>query len=153
MFIWRSWRWLMRSVKNIFWLTDTEDSMFIRAEFLLKGPICSCEEEDLSWHIRKDSKGDHCLVIICTQCRTELFIPHKLFVARVVLDTPYPGKSEGSQNEPKGGKEAADFSGKGRQRDLFPGHEQEKRRVMNTDQKPPLAQRGFFFPVIFFSFP
>lgn len=94
----------MRSVKNIFWLTDTEDSMFIRAEFLLKGPICSCEEEDLSWHIRKDSKGDHCLVIICTQCRTELFIPHKLFVARVVLDTPYPGKSEGSQNEPKGKK-------------------------------------------------
>ena len=66
--------------------------MFHKIEIKLSGPICNCDEENLAWGIVRDKNGHSMLYIQCEECKTELLVPRKKFVASVQLDKPYPGK-------------------------------------------------------------
>jgi len=69
--------------------------MFIRAEFHLKGPICNCQRQDLSWGVL-DGDGGYGLLFRCRLCGTELHVSYKEFKAGFVLKQPYP---EGVENK------------------------------------------------------
>ena len=61
--------------------------MFKNVSINLKGPICSCQQQSLSWGIAKG--GD--LNIQCDTCKAMLTIAHDGFVAHFKLDEQYPG--------------------------------------------------------------
>jgi len=67
--------------------------MFKRIEIRLTGPICDCEEENLSW-APSSTVG---LIIKCKTCQTILNIPHEKFVGRFIFDKSYPGKQVPNQ--------------------------------------------------------
>jgi len=67
-----------------------EPEVFQRIEIRLTGPICRCQGQDLAWGIRRDSEGRSTLQIECRNCQTTLTVSHSQFIARFVLDNPYP---------------------------------------------------------------
>lgn len=72
--------------------------MFKRIDILLSGPICSCDEQNLSWAIGEGPS----LFLNCKTCDTKLNVPNSKFVARFVLDKKYPGKTkELTKKKPK----------------------------------------------------
>lgn len=73
--------------------------MFRLAQFHLDGPICSCEEQELSWSLFEDKTGFG-LRISCKTCETQLVIPYTKFKARFVLERPYPGKKQAPAPKP-----------------------------------------------------
>lgn len=68
--------------------------MFRKFAIHLKGPICECEQQDLSWRFEaaslEEDKTKHDLVIQCRSCDESIAVPRETFVAAVVLDVPYP---------------------------------------------------------------
>jgi len=64
--------------------------MFKKITINLAGPICSCEEMDISWGIWNDVKGNPGLSLTCKKCETQLKIPNNKFVANFNVDVPYP---------------------------------------------------------------
>ena len=64
----------------------------------LTGPICNCEEQNLSWSISDDKDNQPQLSIECLTCKTVLTVPNEKFTACVDLDKPYPGNKKKNQN-------------------------------------------------------
>ncbi len=64
--------------------------MFKTVEITLDGPICSCDERNLNWHVPQNAKGQPFLVISCGTCKTRLEVPNEQFKARFFLHKPYP---------------------------------------------------------------
>lgn len=77
-------------------IDDSEVSvMFKYASYHLSGPICSCDHQDIMWGIYLDYNDERYragLDFTCQTCKVRLRIPPDQFGARVLLDTPYPGK-------------------------------------------------------------
>ncbi len=66
---------------------------FKRIKICLTDPICNCDEQDLIWGVTKDTNNKISLIISCSACKTQLFIPHDKFIAVFDLDRPYPDKA------------------------------------------------------------
>jgi len=64
--------------------------VFKGIDIKLTGPICDCDQLDISWYII-DGPG---LGLKCKTCNVELRIPNSKFRATFVLDRSYPGKKE-----------------------------------------------------------
>lgn len=74
--------------------------MFIRINICLTEPICTCEENYLTWTVGSIPKPY--LEIRCDLCGTKIVVPHEKFFARFILDTPYPkNKIVQKTEEPK----------------------------------------------------
>lgn len=65
--------------------------MFDRIVIHLTEPICSCEEQALSWSICQDRDRQSCLRIACRTCKTILIASNRTFVASFALERNYPG--------------------------------------------------------------
>jgi len=63
--------------------------MFNRIVIELSGPICGCDEQDLSWNVPLDEDGKTSLEITCRTCKSSLKVGSKYFKAAFKLDTPY----------------------------------------------------------------
>ena len=69
--------------------------MFKNIYINLTGPICTCDEEKLSWfitHVEGDNGLQSSLGLLCQNCKTRHIVGPTLFKARFVFDKPYPGK-------------------------------------------------------------
>ena len=66
--------------------------MFKKIEIQLRGPICSCPEQNLSWGIWLDKDNCSGLRVRCKNCNVEVNIPNSQFTASFRLDVPYPGR-------------------------------------------------------------
>jgi len=64
--------------------------VFKGIDIKLSGPICDCDERDISWFII-EGPG---LGLKCDTCKVELRIPRSKFKAAFTLDRPYPNKTE-----------------------------------------------------------
>jgi len=69
--------------------------MFRRIVIHLRGPICSCRKQSLSWDIWHDKKNKSGLVVYCTNCGVEVRIPNNKFLASFKLKRSYPEEGEG----------------------------------------------------------
>jgi len=75
--------------------SQTEPNMFKNIYINLTGPICTCDEEKLSWFITyvEVSEGlQASLGFQCQECKTRHIVGPGLFKARFVFDKPYPGR-------------------------------------------------------------
>lgn len=69
--------------------------MHLKTVIHLSGPICSCEEQHLSWVVVPEVHGDitgNGVKIICKTCGTSIHVPWKQWHCQFVLEKPYPGK-------------------------------------------------------------
>ena len=70
--------------------------MFESMNIYLTGPICGCNEQNLSWCPYSYTEQDtgqtvYGLSLHCNTCNTVLRVGNKDFTARIILNTPYPG--------------------------------------------------------------
>ena len=54
-------------------------------EIVLKGPICSCDTQDLGWSINPQT-----MKIFCRLCGAVLYTEHSELAAGIVCETEYP---------------------------------------------------------------
>lgn len=67
--------------------------MFKRIVIELAGPICDCDEANISWQPAiLDQDKRPLLTLTCETCGTKLVIAAKKFVASFKFDKGYPGK-------------------------------------------------------------
>lgn len=55
--------------------------------FHLRGPLCNCKEQALTWMIGEKNE----FIFGCKTCKVRLTVPFEHISARTNLDTPYPG--------------------------------------------------------------
>lgn len=72
--------------------------VFKGARFTFTQPICSCDEQKISWNVEKVGNGPG-LVVWCTMCSTKLHVSNSEFKASIHFETAYPGKRELSPEE------------------------------------------------------
>lgn len=63
--------------------------MFKNISINLKGPICKCEKQDLTWGWYQEEKW-HGLFVRCEICSVVLRIPPTQLVARILFEVGYP---------------------------------------------------------------
>lgn len=68
--------------------------MYKTTHFLLRGPICNCENKNLSWTIFLNKDSYPGLRITCQTCKVFIEIPNSEFKAHIILDVPYPGAKD-----------------------------------------------------------
>lgn len=63
--------------------------------FHFRGPICSCEKEDIMWNL--DSDGD--LTLTCDTCRVSVMIPDAQVSVEYQFEIPYPADRPGPESD------------------------------------------------------
>jgi hypothetical protein len=66
--------------------------VFQSLRITLTGPICECEEQDISWGLPLDVKGNTYMVLTCKTCEAKLTVPHQYLRASITCTKPYPGR-------------------------------------------------------------
>jgi len=57
----------------------------VEIEIVLKGPICSCDTQDLGWGVNPQA-----MKIFCRLCGAVLYTEHSQLAAGIVCETEYP---------------------------------------------------------------
>jgi hypothetical protein len=92
--------------------------VFKQIDIQLTEPICSCDEQKLSWTIILLDDKRFGLIIMCNLCKTKLEVPHKKFLATFSLDKPYPGKqTKTPEPEKEGNLIKVDFDRDGKKKE------------------------------------
>jgi hypothetical protein len=82
------------------WPFKRKEPVFRHINIIMSGPICTCDESNLAWDVKRDrSTKKVSFVISCQTCKTKLVVPQKKFLAGFVLDRPYPGKKQDTEEE------------------------------------------------------
>lgn len=68
--------------------------MFKLFDIHLAGPICSCDEQSISWSIWIANGTFNGLLLNCKECETQLSVPKSKMLARFIFDKAYPGKKD-----------------------------------------------------------